>query len=446
MILSKNRQSDDILFVDASHSYKKEKKQNVLTESDIQRIFDTVTARKDVPNYAHLASMEEIKANDYNLNVPRYISAGEGETPYDLFSVMTGQVSDGELQAFEKIWKQFPALRSKLLSETGSYYKFNDVSVRETVFSDEDVKICLDGFKNTSEHFRTYLVNTLISHDVTPEAYHEIAQKIFDQYKDYELIDAYKVFQSFVDNWSGIDSDLARIESEGWQICSETEPNMVTKKDSKTKKTVEEQKGWKGKVIPFDLVKSVFFADDFDKMSQLNAAADAKASEYADIWENMDEEAKVIVCKDDDESAFDTKTFKAAMKSGDLDADAVKSLKDIQDAIAEEKSLRKEVKTIEADLEEKAKVKVENLAEEEIYVLLQKKWIDPIVRDINGVAESVIAKFVSDFETVKKKYGNPLSELSEGIEKTTAALKSSFNDLTGNDTDVAAIKMLMEEL
>lgn len=75
MILSKNRQSDDILFVDASQSYRKGKKQNVLTESDVKRIFDTVIAREEVPDYAHLATMEEIEANDYNLNIPRYVSA-----------------------------------------------------------------------------------------------------------------------------------------------------------------------------------------------------------------------------------------------------------------------------------------------------------------------------------------------------------------------------------
>lgn len=100
MILSKNRQSDDILFVDASQSYRKGKKQNVLTESDVQRIFDTVIAREEVPDYAHLATMEEIEANDYNLNIPRYVSAKKQEAPYDLFSVMTGKVSDEELKAF----------------------------------------------------------------------------------------------------------------------------------------------------------------------------------------------------------------------------------------------------------------------------------------------------------------------------------------------------------
>lgn len=446
MILSKNRREDDILFIDASQSYKKDKKQNVLTESDVQRIFDTVIARKDVSNYAHLATMKEIEANGYNLNVPRYVSATTEEAPYDLFSVMTGKVSDKELEAFDAIWQQFPSLREKLLNKAEGYNAFADVSVKDTVFADKDVQDFLDSFNAVSEEFRKYLVGTLINRDVVPSVHDEIVAKLFEDYKNQPLVDVYKVFQSFADNWIIVDSDLARLEAEGWDICAETEPNMVTKKDSKTKKTVEEQKGWKGKVMPFELVKTVFFASDFDKMSKLTAEADNKASEYADIWENMDEEAKSAVCKDDDESAFDTKKFKSAIKNGDLDKKAVEYINAIQDAIAKEKALRKQVKTIETGLDDKAKEKIESLSEGEIYKLLESKWITPIITAITNAAENVFTKFVSDFMALEKKYANPLAELSESIEETSGALKTNLDELVGNDADMVAIKMLMEEL
>lgn len=243
-----------------------------------------------------------------------------------------------------------------------------------------------------------------------------------------------------------VDSDLARLEAEGWDICTETEPNMVTKKDSKTKKTVEEQKGWKGKIMPFELVKSVFFAADFDKMSRLTAEADNKASEYADIWENMDEGAKSVVCKDDDETAFDAKKFKQAIKNGDLDKEAADCINAIQDAIAKEKALRKQVKTIETGLDDKAKEKIESLSEGEIYKLLESKWITPIITAITNASENVLAQFVAGFMTLEKKYSNPLAELSGNIEKTNTELKTSLGELTGNVTDMMAVKMLMEEL
>ena len=446
MILSKNRREDDILFIDASQSYKKDKKQNVLTESDVQRIFDTVVARKDVPNYAHLAIMEEIEANGYNLNVPRYVSATTEEAPYDLFSVMTGKVSDKELDAFETIWKQFPLLREKLMNKTEGYNAFADVNVKDTVFADNDVQAFLNKFRGTSEEFRKYLVRTLISHDAVPSMHDAIVEKLFETYKNQPLVDVYRVFQAFADNWMIVDADLARLESEGWDICAETEPNLVTKKDSKTKKTVEEQKGWKGKIMPFELVKAVFFADDFDKMSKLTAEADAKATEYADIWENMNEEAKSVVCKDDDEAAFDAKKFKSAIKNGDLDNEAVECIEAIQDAIAKEKALRKQVKTIETGLEDKAKEKIEALSEEEIHELLEKKWVSPIISAIDKVGEGVLTQFVASFVELEKKYANPLAELSESIEETSGALKTSLDELVGSDADMTAIKMLMEEL
>lgn len=446
MILSKNRREDDILFIDASQSYKKDKKQNVLTESDVQRIFDTVIARKDVSNYAHLATMEEIEANGYNLNVPRYVSATTEEAPYDLFSVMTGKVSDKELEAFDAIWQQFPSLREKLLNKAEGYNAFADVNVKDTVFADKDVQDFLESFNAVSEKFRKYLVGTLINHDAIPSVHDAIVEKLFEVYKNQPLVDVYRVFQAFADNWMIVDSDLARLEAEGWDICAETEPNMVTKKDSKTKKTVEEQKGWKGKVMPFELVKTVFFASDFDKMSRLTAEADNKASEYADIWENMDEEAKATVCKDDDESAFDTKKFKSAIKNGDLDKESVECINAIQDAIAKEKALRKQVKTIETGLEDKAKEKIEVLSEEEIHELLEEKWVSPIISAIDKVGERVLTQFVASFVELEKKYANPLAELSESIEETSGALRTSLDELVGNDADMTAIKMLMEEL
>lgn len=446
MILSKNRQKDDILFIDASQSYKKDKKQNVLRESDVQRIFDTVIARKDVPNYAHRATMEEIERNGYNLNVPRYVSASTQEAPYDLFSVMTGKVSDEELKAFDKIWNQFPAFREKLLNKADEYNSFAAVDVRDTVFADADVNAFLADFKGVSEEFRKYLIGTLVNHDAVPSVYNDVVNKLFVDYRKLPLVDVYNVFQAFADNWAVVDSDLARLETEGWNICSETEPNMVTKKDPKTKKTVEEQKGWKGKIMPFDLVKAMFYTADFEEMSRLATAADSKASEYAGIWENMDDEAKSVVCKDDDETAFDTKKFKAAIKSGNLAADGVENINAIQRAIAEEKALRKKVKEIATVLEDKAKKKVESLSEDEINDLLERKWIAPIIAAINRVGEGVPMQFATDFNALEKKYADPLSELSEKIEKTNSELKASLSALTGNDVDMTAVQMLLEEL
>lgn len=79
--------SKDILFIDASKDFIKGKNQNNLSEEAIAKIIQTYTQRQDVDKYAHLASQDEIKENDYNLNIPRYVDTFEEEEEIDLAEV-----------------------------------------------------------------------------------------------------------------------------------------------------------------------------------------------------------------------------------------------------------------------------------------------------------------------------------------------------------------------
>lgn len=84
MILEKNRANSDVLFIDASNGFEKQKNQNKLREEDIARIVETFLNREDVEKYAHVASFDEIKENDYNLNIPRYVDTFEEEEEISL--------------------------------------------------------------------------------------------------------------------------------------------------------------------------------------------------------------------------------------------------------------------------------------------------------------------------------------------------------------------------
>lgn len=87
LILKKNRANRDVLFIDASNDFEKQKNQNVLREQDIQKIIDVYKKREDVEKYAHLAEFDEIEANDYNLNIPRYVDTFEEEEPIDIVAL-----------------------------------------------------------------------------------------------------------------------------------------------------------------------------------------------------------------------------------------------------------------------------------------------------------------------------------------------------------------------
>ncbi|WP_405131410.1 type I restriction-modification system subunit M [Paenibacillus sp. FSL H8-0317] len=87
LVFKKNRKAKDILFIDASHEFEKGKNQNKLTNENINKIVETYRNRVDVDKYAHVASLEEIKANEYNLNIPRYVDTFEEEQTIDLAEV-----------------------------------------------------------------------------------------------------------------------------------------------------------------------------------------------------------------------------------------------------------------------------------------------------------------------------------------------------------------------
>lgn len=87
IILKKNRTNRDVLFIDASKDFDKGKNQNTMTDEHIQTILDAYIDRKDIDKYAHLATFDEIKENDYNLNIPRYVDTFEEEEPIDIVQV-----------------------------------------------------------------------------------------------------------------------------------------------------------------------------------------------------------------------------------------------------------------------------------------------------------------------------------------------------------------------
>lgn len=80
--------ADDILFIDASAYSLKSKNQNILRSDDIERIVATYRERQDVPKFSRCADLSEIVKNEYNLNIPRYVEAFEGQAPVDLDAVV----------------------------------------------------------------------------------------------------------------------------------------------------------------------------------------------------------------------------------------------------------------------------------------------------------------------------------------------------------------------
>ncbi len=87
LVLRKCKSDDKVLFIDASKEFEKIKTQNILNEDHISKIIETYKNREEIEKFSHLASIEEIEENDFNLNIPRYVDTFEEEEPIDIVQV-----------------------------------------------------------------------------------------------------------------------------------------------------------------------------------------------------------------------------------------------------------------------------------------------------------------------------------------------------------------------
>lgn len=103
-----NQNRRDVIFIDASRDYQSAKTRNLLLDDHLSRIIDTYKNRKDVDKYAHVAPFEEIKKNDFNLNIPRYVDTFEEEEEIDIAAVQRDiDRIEGELAEVKEKMKQY---------------------------------------------------------------------------------------------------------------------------------------------------------------------------------------------------------------------------------------------------------------------------------------------------------------------------------------------------
>lgn len=110
LVFKKNRTRRDVLFIDASGdgNYEKGKNQNILRDSDLEKIIDVYNSRENTDKYSYVASYDEIKDNDFNLNIPRYVDTFEEEELVDIDEVKAGIASiEAELAEVQAQMKKY---------------------------------------------------------------------------------------------------------------------------------------------------------------------------------------------------------------------------------------------------------------------------------------------------------------------------------------------------
>lgn len=291
LILRQKRERSDVLIVDASKGFAKEGKNNKLRASDIKKICDTVIGRVTVPRFSRVVPKTEIRDNDYNLNIPRYLDSSDPAESWDIYASMFGGIPKSELDMLAEYWTAFPGLRSSLFTDDGTPYVQPQVDdLAQAIRQHPEVRSFMDKFSDAFEDFNAWLRHELIEHVLAvpvPREESVIGDNIFARLKPIPLIDPYHAYQYLDDQWQQIAIDLEILQTEGFDSSRVVEPHMVEK--TKDGKKVEVQEGWKGRVLPFDLVQRVHHAAELDSLHTKQARLTEVGARLEELIESLSE-------------------------------------------------------------------------------------------------------------------------------------------------------------
>lgn len=292
MVLKKQRTNSDVLIIDASKGFVKEGKQNKLLASHIKKIADTVFERKDIEKFSRVVSKAEIRANEYNLNIPRYVDSSEEAEKWDIYSLMNGGIPYEEIDLLHQYWDAFPGLKKDLFKETGiPYTEVAHKDIKAIINNHAEVmnfkNAYVDRFADLREKLSNKLVYSFDNINVT-KTEREIGTDLFNRLNGLPLVDKYDIYQILDNAWKTIEGDVEILQKEGINAARVVDPKMVSK--SKDGKESEVQEGWIGRILPFDLIQSTMLTNEKNSLTAKNDRVNAIDSELNELVESISEE------------------------------------------------------------------------------------------------------------------------------------------------------------
>ena len=441
MVLKQKRENTDILIVDASKGFEKVGKNNKLRASDIKRIIDVVTKRLDVARFSRVVSRDEIRSNDYNLNIPRYVDSSEKAESWDIYASMFGGIPAKELDELSEYWEAFPNLKDELFTKVNdSYYELKVSDIKTSVKNSSDVKAFVNQYVDVFDGFDKYL-NKELMQDMTGVIISKeetvLSEDVFARLSDVPLVDVYEAYQILDDSWNKIAVDLEIIQSEGFEATKQVDPNMVVKK--KNGKEQEVQEGWVGHILPFDLVQTRYQAEELDELKQKEDRLSEIVAGYDEALEELPEEEKEKDFVNEDKTAFVWAAVKKAIKSKDVDDGVLEVLNKVSSDNDEEKKLKKQIKNDTEEIHIETKKIIENLEDSQVMELLDDKWIVPLTKSLYQLPDKLVGELTAELEKLSAKYEDTLEQVEEEIRNTENELSGMLDMLTGNEFDMQGI-------
>lgn len=445
VVLKKNRSiGDSILVIDASKHFTKGKDHNILQDKDIARIVDTYSQRIESTGYSHLVFLDELKKNDYNFNIPRYVEQIETEIPHHVDAHLYGGIPKEDFNKLPILTTEIKDILSMHLKEIrNGYYDIKNMDTLRVDILDsasvEEVNGKLN--KRIEVYAEKYWENLKSVNKQTglaglKSAMLADAKRLF---MDIKWVDSYEAYQVVAELWNTIfNHDLEIIAASGfYESARMTEPNMVSKGQGKNKRMVQE--GVRGSIIPNDLIEEILFSEKKKELEVIQVELENVSDELSELVEAAKVEESdeyyalndLIKRNDEGETTetFDAKLVKKELKNLGPTDDAYQLVKQTNDLLEKTKKLKKISKNNREALNDEICARFGTLTHDEIDQLLRIKWFGSFVAVMTDILRAPILKEIDTLLMLKTRYSDTVQSLDAAIDDLEKSIEDMMKEL-----------------
>ncbi|AKJ94949.1 type I restriction-modification protein subunit M [Thioalkalivibrio versutus] len=428
---------EHIFMIDASREFMKDGNKNRLRSRDIHKIVDVFNHQRELPGYARRVPLAEIasEANDYNLNIPRYIDAGEAEDLHDLYAHLNGGIPERDVDALEPYWSVLPGLREALFRNNGRPgYLEPRVEAREvkaTVLGHAAFTAFAERVSGVTDDWQAAHrpdLYALQAGDKPRDVIHGLSEDLLQRFTDVALLDRYAVYQRLMDYWAAVmQDDVYLIAAEGWVEAArprgviENKERKIKEEPDLTVGSGKKAKKYKLDLIPPALVIARFFADEQARLDTLQAEAETASRELEEFIEEQDgEEDPLSEVKNDKGKVTKAEIPKRlkALKGEPDSEDEIAALKQCKKLMDNEASAKKAVKDAQTELDQAVLARYAELTEDEIKQLaVDDKWLADIRTAIESEVERITNRLASRVRELEERYAEPLPAIEREVKE-----------------------------
>ncbi|ANH46068.1 type I restriction-modification system subunit M [Helicobacter pylori] len=428
-----------VFMIDASKDFKKDGNKNRLRDQDVQKMIDTFNALKEIPYYSKMVSLEEISANDYNLNIPRYI-ASQQESEKDLFALINSHkasyLPQNEIKAYAPYFQVFKELKNTLFkqSDKEGYYalKTECENIKDYITQSSEYQTFHASVLSAFDRLELFTTFNDLEPGFNPKTLIEsVCSRVLKEFEKIEILDKYGVYQLFKDYYNEVlQDDWFLISLNGFESAKELRKLIPLKDKNKKANYLEEpdfiiQKTYyKSDLIPKHLIKQRFFEKETKELEALENALNEKEALLDEFIEEHSNEEGLF-----DGLKINESVLKKELKNA-TDPEDKETLKTALELLeAKNKALKMKNKAYE-ELELKAFHQYKNLELGEIKdLIIQDKWLNSLKNALENKILKRINAFTSALNGIISNYSNSLLELDKEVKESESKVLEHLKDL-----------------